>query len=124
MLMFLLKRFVTMVLTALCLTFVVFYLTNLPPNLEKLAKSEASARMSDAEVDGWIAKNGYAQPMLIRYAEWLGLAPGWVYVDEAGVATGRCLTKGADPATAPRRCGVLQGNWGDSTVFKQPVVLH
>jgi hypothetical protein len=29
-----------MILTALCLTFVVFYLTNLPPNLEKLAKSE------------------------------------------------------------------------------------
>ncbi len=33
MLAFLLRRLVTMVLTALCLTFVVFFLTNLPPNL-------------------------------------------------------------------------------------------
>ena len=49
MLAFLIRRVLTMVLTALCLTFVVFYLTNLPPNLEKLAKSEASARMSDAD---------------------------------------------------------------------------
>jgi peptide/nickel transport system permease protein len=48
MLLFLIRRMATMVLTALCLTYIVFYQTNLPPNLEKLAKSEASARMSDA----------------------------------------------------------------------------
>ena len=47
MLTFLLRRVATMILTALCLTFVVFYLTNLPPNLEKLAKSEAGSRISD-----------------------------------------------------------------------------
>ncbi len=40
MIRFLLKRLFTMFLTALCLTFIVFYLTNLPPNLEKVAKSE------------------------------------------------------------------------------------
>ncbi len=37
MLAFLIRRVLTMVLTALCLTFVVFYLTNLPPKLEILA---------------------------------------------------------------------------------------
>ena len=70
-------RLVTMVLTALCLTFVVFYLTNLPPNLEKLAKSEARCRMTDAEVASWLEKNGYARPVLVRYGEWLGVLPGW-----------------------------------------------
>mgnify|MGYP002134595158 CR=1 FL=1 len=34
---------VVMLLTALALTFIVFYLTNLPPNLEKLAKTDRSA---------------------------------------------------------------------------------
>ena len=121
MLQFLVRRFLTMIATALCLTFIVFYLTNLPPNLEKLAKSEASARMSDADVESWIFKHGYAQPVLKRYGEWLGVSRGWVYVDETGVATGRCLNKGDDPALAPARCGVLQGEWGLSTVFKQPV---
>ncbi|MDQ2067812.1 ABC transporter permease, partial [Xinfangfangia sp. CPCC 101601] len=50
MLIFVLKRFAVMLMTVLALTFVVFYLTNLPPNLEKLAKSEASARMTDEQV--------------------------------------------------------------------------
>ncbi|MDQ2068025.1 ABC transporter permease, partial [Xinfangfangia sp. CPCC 101601] len=50
MLSFVMRRIGVMILTALALTFVVFYLTNLPPNLEKLAKSEASARMTDEQV--------------------------------------------------------------------------
>ena len=120
MLAFLIRRVLTMVLTALCLTFVVFYLTNLPPNLEKLAKSEASARMSDADVASWIDRNGYGRPALVRYGEWLGVTPGWTRTED-GVTTGRCIARGQDPATAPRRCGVLQGDWGFSTVFKQPV---
>ncbi|MDP4034317.1 MAG: ABC transporter permease [Pseudorhodobacter sp.] len=120
MLRFLFRRFATMLLTALCLTFVVFYLTNLPPNLEKIAKSEAGARISDAEVDSWLAKNGYAQPVLLRYGQWLGAMPGWVRQD-AGITTGRCISSGQDPATAPRFCGVLQGDWGFSNVFKEPV---
>ncbi len=64
---FLLRRVLTMVLTALCLTLVVFFLTNLPPNLEKLAKSEAGSRISDAEVTSWLEKNGHARPLLVRY---------------------------------------------------------
>ncbi|MDP3959815.1 MAG: ABC transporter permease [Pseudorhodobacter sp.] len=120
MLRFLLRRLATMVLTAVCLTFVVFYLTNLPPNLEKIAKSEAGSRISDAEVTSWLAKNGYAQPVFRRYGEWLGVVPGWHH-EEAGRMTGRCIARGGDPAAAPRFCGVLQGNWGFSNVFKEPV---
>ncbi|PKP74990.1 MAG: peptide ABC transporter permease [Alphaproteobacteria bacterium HGW-Alphaproteobacteria-6] len=120
MLTFLLRRLLTMLLTALCLTFVVFFLTNLSPNLEKVAKSEAGSRITDAEVASWLEKNGYARPMLVRYGEWIGLAPGWRR-DEAGVISGRCIARGTDPAAAPRFCGVIQGYWGQSTVFKEPV---
>ena len=120
MALFLMRRVLTMVLTALCLTFVVFFLTNLPPNLEKLAKSEAGSRISDAEVASWLEKNGHGRPLLVRYGEWLGVVPGWTR-EEDGKATGRCLTPGVDPAEVPRFCGVLQGNWGYSSFFKAPV---
>ncbi|MCX7888124.1 MAG: ABC transporter permease [Rhodobacteraceae bacterium] len=120
MLRFLLKRIGTMLLTALCLTFIVFVLTNLSPNLEKLAKSELGARISDREVESWLAKYGHDRPILVRYGEWLGVAPGWVSEDQ-GVPFGRCLPRGGDPASAPRYCGILQGHWGQSTVFKAPV---
>ena len=120
MLKFLVRRLATMVLTALCLTLIVFYLTNLPPNLEKLAKSEAGSRISDAEVASWLEKNGHASPLLVRYGEWLGVVPGWTHED-GGVTTGRCIERGQDPATARRDCGVLQGDWGFSSVFKDNV---
>jgi len=58
--------------------------------------------------------------MLVRYGEWIGLAPGWRRED-AGVTSGRCIARGADPAASPRFCGVIQGYWGQSTVFKEPV---
>ena len=110
-----------MLLTAICLTFVVFFLTNLHPNLEKLAKQQASMRMTDVQVTSWLEKNGYAKPVLIRYGEWLGIAPGWVLEGKDGTVTGRCINprnKGIEP---PRFCGILQGNFGFSTVFKEPV---
>lgn len=120
MLKFLLRRFAMMVLTALCLTLVVFFLTNLPPNLEKLAKSQAGSRIADTEVASWLEKNGHTRPLLLRYGEWLGVVPGWTREAE-GVTTGRCIAQGQDPATAPRFCGILQGDWGYSTFFKAPV---
>ena len=122
MINFLLRRFLTMVVTALCLTFIVFYMTNLPPNLEKLAKSEASARMTDDAVVSWLDKNGFSQPVLKRYGEWLGIMPGWSRIDEAdGKLTGRCVVKGDTVETAAHYCGILQGDWGFSTVFKDDV---
>jgi peptide/nickel transport system permease protein len=121
MLMFILRRMGTMFLTALCLTFIVFFLTNLPPNLEKLAKSEAGSRISDAEVQSWLEKNGYGQSIIVRYGEWLGVIPGWTRTDDEGVYHGRCVTRGATPEESRNYCGILQGDWGFSTVFKEEV---
>jgi peptide/nickel transport system permease protein len=121
MFMFILRRIGVMLLTALALTFIVFFMTNLPPNLEKLAKSEASARMTDADVASWLEKNGFTLPVTTRYAQWLGVLPGWVQTGEDGSIRGRCIEVGGDPALAPRYCGLLQGTWGESTVFKEPV---
>jgi peptide/nickel transport system permease protein len=119
---FILRRFGMMILTALCLTFVVFLLTNLYPNLEKLAKTQGNARMTDAEVASWLDRNGYGDPMIMRYGQWLGAVPGWTRVDpETGVITGRCIDPGMDPADAPVRCGLLQGDLGFSTVSDDEV---
>lgn len=123
MLMFLLRRVGVMLATALCLTLVVFYLTNLPAKLETLAKSSAGSRISDAEVASWLERNGYGSPMLVRYGEWLGVVPGWVRTDPvSGAVTGRCVTAaGGDAAAAGDRCGVFQGYWGRSTRFNATV---
>ncbi|WP_430448971.1 ABC transporter permease [Rhodophyticola sp.] len=120
--LFILKRLGVMLLTALCLTFVVFFLTNLYPNLEKLAKTQGNARMTDAEVSSWLDNNGYGAPMLVRYGEWLGVMPGWTRTDEeTGEIRGRCIDFGDDPAEAPRFCGMLQGDLGYSTVSDDEV---
>lgn len=121
MIAFILRRIGVMMLTALALTFIVFWLTNLPPNLVKLAKTEGSVRMSDAAVASWLDRHGYNDPLLSRYGEWLGVVPGWT-AEEDGKPVGRCIRPGEDPSTAPRFCGVLQGDWGRSTVFKQTVL--
>jgi peptide/nickel transport system permease protein len=124
MLIFVARRLGLMLLTAFVLTFVVFYLTNLPPNLEKLARSEGSVRMSDEAVAGWIQQNGHGGSVFLRYGQWLGVVPGWTRVDDKGVARGRCFAAGTDPAAAPRYCGVLQGNWGYSTFAKTQVLPY
>ncbi|MEM9317583.1 MAG: ABC transporter permease [Pseudomonadota bacterium] len=122
MALFILKRLGVMALTALCLTFIVFFLTNLDPNLEKLAKTQGNARMSDAEVESWLDRNGYGGPLFIRYGQWLGVWPGWTLEDEeTGEMTGRCINEGDDPAEAPTFCGVLQGDLGYSTVSDNEV---
>ena len=118
---FLLKRSGVMLLTAFCLTFIVFFLTNLEPNLEKLTKSEGNMRMSDAQVQSWLEKNGYRQPLIKRYGEWLGVAPGWTRTDDEGKVTGRCIKRGADAENPPKYCGLLQGDWGFSLVFKENI---
>jgi peptide/nickel transport system permease protein len=122
MLKFVAKRLGVMLLTAFTLTFIVFYLTNLQPNLEKLARSEGSVRMTDESVANWIEQNGHGGSVFVRYAQWVGLAPGWTRTDDKGVTRGRCIDAGITPEAAPRYCGVLQGDWGFSTVFKIPVI--
>lgn len=118
---FILKRLWVMALTALCLTFVVFFLANLYPNLEKLAKTQANNRMSDDQVASWLDRNGYTSNLVIRYGEWLGIVPGWRNEDEDGKVTGRCVRPNVAIEDTPSYCGVLQGQFGRSTVFKDEV---
>jgi peptide/nickel transport system permease protein len=80
--------------------------------------------MSDEAVEQWKKDNGFDEPVLVRYGQWLGIAPGWQRVDEKGVARGRCFPAGTDPALSPRYCGVLQGDWGHSTFFRGPVLQN
>ncbi|MEM6356617.1 MAG: ABC transporter permease [Pseudomonadota bacterium] len=72
MIMFVIRRIGTMLVTMFALTFVVFYLVNLPGNLEKIAKTEGNMRMTDQEVQLWLDENGYGRPFLVRYGEWIG----------------------------------------------------
>ena len=72
MLMFILRRIGTMLLTIVVLTLIVFYLINLPGSLEKLAKTEGNNRMTDAEVSQWLENNGFNRPFFVRYGEWMG----------------------------------------------------
>ena len=118
---FMLKRLWVMALTALCLTFVVFFLANLYPNLEKLAKTQGNQRMTDEQIVSWLDRNGYTSNLVIRYGEWLGIVPGWRHVDEEGKVRGRCLRPGTAPENMPNYCGVLQWEFGYSTVFKTEV---
>ena len=118
--LFILKRLGVMILTALGLTIVVFFMTNLYPNLEKLAKTQGNFRMSEEEVATWLGNRGYTQSMPQKYGEWLGVLPGYVITGTDGEVRGRCAKKGSAVEDAPTYCGVLQGDWGYSTVFKEP----
>jgi peptide/nickel transport system permease protein len=122
MLIFIARRLGLMLLTAFVLTFVVFFLTNLSPNLEKLARSEGSVRMSDESVAAWIEQNGHGGSVFARYGQWIGVVPGWTRTDDKGVTRGRCIKPRQDPAEAARFCGILQGDWGFSTFFKKDVL--
>ena len=119
--LFILRRLGVMILTAICLTFIVFFLTNLSPNLEKLAKSEVNQRMSDDAVTSWLANRGYTQPLPVKYGQWLGVLPGYVIEGTDGTVRGRCIDQGMAPQDAPTFCGILQGDWGQSSVFKDDV---
>ncbi len=77
--------------------------------------------MTDDQVVSWIENNGFNTPVLARYGEWLGVLPGWVKTMDDGEVRGRCIPKGSDAALAPGYCGLMQGTWGTSTVFKKPV---
>ena len=110
-----------MALTALALTFIVFFLTNLYPNLEKLAKTQGNQRMSDTEVHSYLEDRGYLEPIPVRYAQWLGVMPGWRKQWDDGRITGQCVESGMSPEDIPSYCGLLQGNLGYSTVAKDDV---
>jgi peptide/nickel transport system permease protein len=110
-----------MILTALCLTYIVFFMTNLYPNLEKLAKTQGNFRMSDEAVTSFLESRGYLQSTPRKYMEWIGIAPGYLSEGANGEPLGKCVRPGMEMADVPRFCGILQGDWGFSTVAKEPV---
>ena len=118
--LFILRRFGVMLLTALCLTYIVFFMTNLYPNLEKLAKTQGNFRMSDEAVASYLEDRGYLQSTPRKYLEWVGLVPGYL-TEKDGVPLGKCVRPGMTTEEVPNYCGVLQGDWGWSTVGKAPV---
>ena len=99
--LFILRRLAIMLFTALCLTFVVFFLTNLYPNLEKLAKTEGNFRMSDEAVQSFLANRGYLSPVPEKYGQWLGILPGYVIEGSDGELRGRWIS-----------CGMAAGGLG------------
>ena len=58
----------------ICLSFIVFTLVTIEPNLKKLALNQANMRMEEAAVQSWLEKHGYKRPLLVQYGEWLGNA--------------------------------------------------
>jgi len=114
------NRFGTMLLTMLCLTFVVFFLINLEPNLRKLSISQTNMRASDAMIERWLQYNGYREPFIERYAQWLGVMPKEPARDiETGEPKPRFAFCDEPPVTT--YAGILQGDLGCSTMFRQPV---
>ena len=74
MLIFILKRIFVLFLTMLCLSFIVFTLVTIEPNLKKLALNQANMRMEEEAVQSWLLENGYKRPLMVQYTEWLGNA--------------------------------------------------
>ena len=118
---FILRRLGITLLSVLCLTFVVFILTNLDGNLVKLAKFLGSQRMSAEQVDTWLDLNGFNQPDIVRYGEWLGVLPSYQLVQDDGRILGRCARPGVALEDTPRYCGIVQGSWGWSVIFRDEV---
>ena len=74
MLFFIFKRLFVLLLTVICLSFIVFTLVTIEPNLKKMALNQANMRMEEEAVQSWLDKNGYKRPLLVQYGEWLGNA--------------------------------------------------
>jgi len=120
MLPFILRRLGVMLLTMLCLSLVVFYFVNLEPNLRKLAIFQTESRVSDADIENWLQRNGYRDNFFLQYGRWIGLAPKSPVVDpETGQMVPR--SRFCDDTTETKFSGILQGNFGCSTAFRTTV---
>ncbi len=107
-----------MILTALCLTFIVFFLTNLYPNLEKLAKTQGNFRMSDERLQRWLDNRAIdTPPYEIRRMAW-ALCPAMSLKAQTVKPRTMALRQGQSSKTR-RICGVFKGDWGYSSVFKE-----
>ncbi|MCB1385702.1 MAG: ABC transporter permease [Nitratireductor sp.] len=120
MLSFILRRLGVMVLTMICLTFIVFFFVNLEPNLRKLAISQTNMRATDEMIESWLDRNGYHDNFLLQYGRWIGVVQKQPNINpETGQAESRF--RYCDDPVEPVYSGILQGNFGCSTNFKKPV---
>jgi peptide/nickel transport system permease protein len=120
MLAFILRRLGVILLTMLCLSFVVFFFVNLEPNLRKLAIFQTEMRASDQDLQNWLQRNGYRDNFFVRFGRWVGVWPKQPVIDPA---TGQAVPRFrfcAEPTEA-RISGVLEGDFGCSTAFRAPV---
>jgi len=120
MLSFMLRRLGVMLLTMLCLSFVVFFFVNLDPNLRKLAIFQTEMRASDQDLESWLHRNGYRDNFFERFGRWLGVWPKQPVIDPATGAAVPRFRFCAEPAEA-RFSGVLEGDFGCSTAFRATV---
>jgi peptide/nickel transport system permease protein len=120
MLTFIARRLGVMLLTMLCLSFIVFYFVNLEPNLTKLATFQTEMRASDAEKESWLKRNGYRDNFFVRYGRWIGLLPKQPVVDPKSGELVPRFRYCEEPSVATYG-GVLQGDLGCSTAFRTTV---
>ncbi len=120
MLRFLAGRLYVMALTMLCLSFVVFYFVNLEPNLKKLAVTQTEMRVTDADKENWLQRNGFRDNFFVRYGRWIGLVAKQPVVDPA---TGQMVPRFryCDEPSVATVSGVIQGDFGCSTAFRDKV---
>lgn len=120
---FLLRKLTVLLATALALSFLIFLIANLEPNLQNLAVTQTNMRADEAALERWLERNGYRENLLARYGKWLGVVPKTPILDPQ---TGRPVpTFGhCPPLTETKYSGVLQGDWGCSTKFKTKVTTR
>lgn len=70
MLIFMARRFGTMVLTMLVVSILVFLLLEI--NVESVATKVLGPYTSQEQRDLWLERNGYFDPAILRYLRWLG----------------------------------------------------
>src|SRR5581483_1479619 len=120
MLTFILRRLGIMLLTMLCLSFVVCFFVNLQPNLRKLAIFQTEMRASDADLESCLKQSGYRDNFLVRFGRWIGVWPTSPVIDpKTGQPTPR-FRFCSESSNAEISC-VLEGDFGCSTAFRTKV---
>ncbi len=120
MFIFVVRRLGVVLLTMLCLSFVVFYFVNLDPNLRKLAIFQTEMRATDTDLESWLQRNGYRDNFFIRFGRWVGV---WQKEPVLDPNSGQPVQRSrfCSEPLEPRFSGVIQGDFGCSTAFRTPV---
>ncbi len=120
MLAFFMKRLASLVFTMLVVSALVFAAFEFTPG--QVATKILGPFSTQDQRDRLMEELGLTRPVYERYLEWLGVLPGWTATSAAdGKQIGRCVKPGVPPEETPSFCGVLQGELGYSTLYKQPV---